>query len=170
MAQTYNEKIYVSIGLILLILLALAAIIGTSCRIRSYSKATTAINGILEDVNSSPNCSIELCVGGDRYRLYKDIRYSERSFGVLDNMSLGTLESVLYTQIGREVYLEYVQIEANSHIVQLSIDGKELVTKDIAVQDFVGDERTTRRIWEIVLGIALILLSFVWLYYRNKRK
>ena len=162
MMQPRNEKAYACIGLALLIVLALAAVIGTSCHIRSYAKEPTAITGILEDVKSSPNCSIELCVGGNGYRLYKDNRYSKRSFGVLNNVALGVLENALYDQIGKEVYLEYVQLEANPIIVQLSRDGKNFVTKEVAVQDFIGYETTARRIWGSVFGIAAILLLLIW--------
>lgn len=162
MVQTHNEKIYAYIGLTLLIVLSLVAIIGTSFHIRSYLKETTAIIGVLEDVTSSPNCSLELHIDGNSYRLYKDNRYSRRSFGVLDNMTLGTLENTLYSQIGKNVYLECVQVESNPSIVQLSIENEIFVSKDVAIHDFIGYESTIRTIWQIVMVVAVILLLLIW--------
>lgn len=161
MIQTHNERNLACIGLILFAMLALAAVIGTSYHIHSYSKKAMVITGKLEEVTSSLNCSIGLYVDGSEYRLYKDNRYSKRSFGVLNNMPLGQLEDVLDSQVGKDVYIECLPSGRNQKIVQLSIEGTDFVNKDVAIHDFAGYESTTRMIWEIAFVIDLVLLFLV---------
>lgn len=159
-----SEHIITCLVFIALAFLAVMAIIGTTCNIHSFDKESIALTGKLEKINPYYHGSIVLSVKGGSYKLSKDNQFSKRSFGVVNNLPLNDLKNALYGEIGKNVYLEWIQVGSKKIIVQLSVDGTDYVDKDVAVHDFIKSERTVRTIWIVVLVIAIVLL---WLAQKN---
>ena len=155
-------------GLICLMLLAVFMIVDLSLDIRSYSKVPVSDAGCLEDVGSGGTSVIQLKVNGEIYRLKKADAYSNRSFGVLDNMKKGPLMQMLHEKKGQDVQIEYIETGGfvtkgnNRLIVQLSIDGIEIVDKDAAIEDLIGYDRSTKYVGIGILIVALTLFYLCW--------
>jgi len=161
--QTPTDFIRAFIGLLVLALFASAIIIASTIHIRDLLKMPILVTGRLTKVEYSYQQSLELYVGGDVYVLRKQSKYSDRSFGLRNNMTLREIREILEQNIERkDIVLEYVQESGKNLIVRLSIAGSDYVDKEIAVGDFVGLERTTRWIGISLLFITTILLFLIY--------
>ena len=125
------------------VLLASVAIITLSVHINELLEMPIFVSGRLQKVEYSYQQSLELHIDGEIYVLRKKSKYSKRSFGLRDNMTLREIRTLLEHNINRgDIELEYVQESGKNLIVRLSIADIDYIDKDIAVRDFVGLERT----------------------------
>lgn len=160
--QNPDHLICALLGLIGLALFATAMIIATTIHIHAFSKTPTIISGRLQEVNYSYQSSLELHVDGDIYVLRKESKYSSRTFGLRENMTLRAIRDVLDKSIGREIHLKYLNESGKNRIVQLSIDGVDYIDENLAVTDFIGLENTTRWIGIAILFISILLFVLIW--------
>ena len=156
--QNPRQLLALLISIAILSLIFIIAIIGLTNQIAAYSKEPTFSDGVLEWVGSGYNGSIRLRVNGNIYKIEKQSEYSKRTFGVVDDLKLHPLMLLLDTKVGKKVQLEYVTPGKIPVIVQLVIDGKEYINKDIAVNDFIGLNQTTRIIYAVALCILVIII------------
>lgn len=149
------------LGLIGMALCMLAMIIGTSHYIRVYSKEPVAITGKLEIVNSHKR-GLEIRVDQNSYILYK-IPSSGLPYGIIGDIKIGKLLTVLNNKTGKDVRLEYIQISSNQkNIVSLTVDGFDYVDKEGAINDFTSVQRTMQYIGIVMLALTFICFFLVW--------
>lgn len=160
--QVQQGRIYTLVALAVWSLVLLALIAISVYHIHAYSKEPAVATGTLEEVMPSINGSIELSVNDTVYKIYKDNRYSKRSFGVIDNLPKNELMKVLDTKTGQDVYLEWVQVGSVKKIIQLSIGQVEFVDKDGSIDDFIGNEKNNINICLGLLAITAIFFLLVW--------
>lgn len=160
--QVQHGRIYTLVALAVWSLVLLVLIAISVYHIHAYSQKPAVATGTLEKVMPSINGSIELSVSDTIYKIYKDNRYSKRSFGVIDNLPKNNLMKVLDAKNGQDVYLEWVQVGSVKQIIQLSIDRVEFVDKDSSISDFIGNERSNINICLVLLAITAIVFLLVW--------
>lgn len=142
--------------------LVIAIIFICGFHIHAFLGESKVVTGRLEDVSPGDSGCIKLTVDGTVYHLYKKNQYSNRSFGVIDNLPKYDLMIALDEEIGRDVSLEWVQVDTVRHIVQLSIAETEYVDKDISVSDFIAYEKTGMIVWGALLGVTIVLIWLIW--------
>lgn len=155
-----NNPFLVGFFLFFVIAFWIFTVVCTTLDIHAYSKEGTTVTGRLEAAIQRGR-TFDLRIDGDAYTLSKDNHYSSRSFGVLDNMSPTELAYYLERHIGHNVSLEYVPLTfGKKGIIELTINDREIVNKDVAVEDFIEDERYTRRYGTIFCLVAVGLFLF----------
>ena len=152
----------ISILLVPLVLLALWMIIFATMCINAYGSTPTVVSGKLDGVEWR-NHSIDLHAGGNTYNFEEDTDwFSKRTYGVINDLKLYPLMRALKMEVGKTMQLEYVQVDKEKAIVQLSIDGIEYVRKDKAVADFIGKYKTLQTIGIISFSVFVILAILAW--------
>ena len=130
-------------------------IVMTSYYIHLYSEEPIVVIGELKDVNWDHR-GLEVFVDNNSYIISKS-HYTKRSYGVIDNIPLGDLLTLLDEKGGREVCLEYTKTGSNhNQIVRLTIDGVNYVEKDTAISDFIGENKTMRGIGIVMLALTVV--------------
>ena len=152
----------VSIGLVILMLIAMMAIIVTTHNIQAFAEIPTSVSGRLEKINFWYHEALQIHIDGNTYVIRKESQYSKRSFGFAVNLKLFDLWDILDPEIGNEIQLEYVQVGSERIVVMLSGNGVKYIDRDAAVNDFIGFERTIRTIWTVSLCLFIILFVLVW--------
>ena len=148
------------IALLAFVLLSMTAIIALTVNIGELSETSIPASGRLQDVKYGYQQSLELHIDGEIYVLRKPNKYSNRSFGLLNDMTLREIRGFL-EQNRKDIDLEYVRKNGKNLIVRLSIAEIDYIDKDIAVRDFVGLERTTRWVWIGILFVTIVLFVLI---------
>jgi len=146
----------------LLILLTVIMLIDTTNTIHSYEKQPTYVAGRLEKIGAGYQHTVELYVDGNIYVIRKESEYSKRSFGIVGNISQFKLRDRLWPKIGKEARIGYVWIGNKRNVVMLSVDGVEYINQDVAVSDFIGMKKTTRKVGFIVLCSFIVISALIW--------
>ena len=148
------------IALLAFALLSMTAVIALTVNISELSEMPIPISGRLQDVEYGYQQSLDLHIDGEIYILRKPNKYSNRSFGLLNDMTLREIRGFL-EQNRKDIDLEYVRKNGKNLIVRLSIAEIDYIDKDIAVRDFVGLERTTRWVWIGILFATIVLFVLI---------
>ena len=150
------------IALLAFALLSMTAIIALTVNISELSGMPIPVSGRLQDVEYGYQQSFDLHIDGEIYILRKPNKYSNRSFGLLNDMTLREIRGFLEQNINTgDIELEYVRKNGKNLIVRLSIAGIDYIDKDIAIRDFVGLERTTRWVWIGILFVTIVLFVLI---------
>lgn len=153
----------------MLILLTLIMLIDTTNTMHAYAQPPTKVSGILEDTSAGYLSAIGLHVDGKLYLVQKESKYSNRSFGIINDMKLFPFLDLLSMNIGREVRLKYVQVKNERIVVELYINGLEHINMETAVNDFIGYEKTARAIGFGALAFLIALSGVVWRILHPKK-
>ena len=166
LAEKSNESPETILGFFIIMplafLLTVIMLIDTTNTIHSYEEQPTYVSGQLEKIGAGYQHTVELHVDGNIYVIRKESEYSKRSFGIVGNISQFKLRDRLWPQIGKEARIGYVWIGKKRNVVMLSVDGVEYINQDVAVKDFIGMEKTTRKVGFGVLSALIVAFVLIW--------
>ena len=133
--------------------------------------ATGRLESVAFDIAGTGNYVLELGVNGERYEIMRprnEFKMLPYDFGVQGEKAIDAihaLETRLRGNIGRTVYIEYIQFE--NRVLGLTIDGMEYMNADEVVRDHIAYQSLERNIFAAVF--MAMLIPFVILLLRILR-